>query len=178
MAIMTKRRLSLVPLALAAGLAACTDTVTAPRAVLSNEPGLAAADGASTVTLPLSMAVWVPCANGGTGELVDLTGELVIKERAVTENDGSVRLFSMTRPHGVRGVGQETGVTYLGTGMGKTTEHIGVGGYPYQYTYVNNFRIIGQGPGNNLLVHATVHKTINANGEPTADVDLLVEKCQ
>jgi hypothetical protein len=48
----------------------------------------------------------------------------------------------------------------------------------YEYTYVNNFRIIGQGPGNNYLIHNNFHYTINANGELTAWVDNFSAECK
>ncbi len=32
---------------------------------------------------------------------------------------------------------------------------------------MNNFRIIGQGEGNNFLIHVNGHFTVNANGEVT-----------
>ena len=43
---------------------------------------------------------------------------------------------------------------------------------------MNNFRIIGQGPGNNFLVHETFHVTINANGVVTATVDNFSVECK
>ncbi|MBI4420235.1 MAG: hypothetical protein HY560_05360, partial [Gemmatimonadetes bacterium] len=48
----------------------------------------------------------------------------------------------------------------------------------FNTTYVNNFRIIGEGSGNNLLVHATSHITVNANGELTAVVDNFSVECR
>ena len=41
----------------------------------------------------------------------------------------------------------------------------------FEFTAVNNFRIIGQGPDNNYQVHQNVHFTINANGTVTSEVD-------
>jgi len=38
-------------------------------------------------------------------------------------------------------------------------------------TFIDNFRIIGEGNGNNFLIHETFHSTINADGIPTASVD-------
>jgi hypothetical protein len=43
---------------------------------------------------------------------------------------------------------------------------------------VNNFRLIGQGSGNNLQVHQNVHITINANGTVTATVDNTSVDCK
>jgi hypothetical protein len=41
------------------------------------------------------------------------------------------------------------------------------------FTIVNNFKIIGQGPDNNYTVHENTQFTINANGDLTATVDNL-----
>jgi hypothetical protein len=49
---------------------------------------------------------------------------------------------------------------------------------PYNYTLVNNFRIIGQGAGNNFLLHETFHITVNANGELTAVADNYSVDCK
>jgi hypothetical protein len=48
----------------------------------------------------------------------------------------------------------------------------------FNQTFVNNFRIIGQGPGNNFLVHENFHLTINANGEVTATHDNFSVECK
>jgi hypothetical protein len=45
-------------------------------------------------------------------------------------------------------------------------------------TYVNNFRIIGQGPGNNFLVHETMHITLNAAGILTVSHDNINVDCK
>jgi hypothetical protein len=47
-----------------------------------------------------------------------------------------------------------------------------------EFTFINNFRIIGQRDGNNLLVHQTVHVTVNANGDVTTIVDNQSIDCQ
>jgi hypothetical protein len=45
-------------------------------------------------------------------------------------------------------------------------------------TFVNNFRIIGQGPGNNFLVHETMHITLNAAGFLTVFHDNITVDCK
>ena len=47
-----------------------------------------------------------------------------------------------------------------------------------QQTFVNNFRIIGTGQGNNFLVHEVAHITINAKGIMTALHDNLSVVCK
>src|SRR5215467_3765370 len=53
-----------------------------------------------------------------------------------------------------------------------------VPGFPFNTTLVNNFRIIGQGTGNNFLVHETFHITVNADGTMTAFVDNFSVDCK
>jgi hypothetical protein len=45
-------------------------------------------------------------------------------------------------------------------------------------TFVNNFRIIASGPGNNFLLHEETHITINANGAVTVLHDNLSIVCK
>jgi hypothetical protein len=79
------------------------------------------------------------------------------------------------QPAGVSGTGQTTGDRYRGTGV--TQQQFNTVGASTQ-TLLNNFRIIGEGPRNNLLVHHTFHVTVNANGEVTATVDNFNLECQ
>ena len=41
-----------------------------------------------------------------------------------------------------------------------------------------NYRLIGQRPGNNVLIHQTIHITFNSNGEATASVDHTNSECK
>jgi hypothetical protein len=47
----------------------------------------------------------------------------------------------------------------------------------YEYTYVNNFKIVGQGSGNNFMIHETLHLTVNPDGTLTAYVDNYSAEC-
>ena len=69
-----------------------------------------------------------------------------------------------------------SGAQYQATGITRSSEN--VVGMPYNYTLVNNFRIIGQGAGNNFLLHETFHITVNANGELTAVADNYSVDCK
>ena len=62
-----------------------------------------------------------------------------------------------------------TGDRYQSTGVMQEHFNSPTGG-TISETFVNNFRLIGPGRGNNLLVHQIVHVTTNANGDVTADV--------
>src|SRR5262245_9449841 len=115
--------------------------------------------------VPFATAVLIPCVP----EVVVLTGELHILTAQEVDSDGGIHIKTHFQPQGISGVGSLTGAKYQGTGG--TQEHINDHSSPaLEDTFVNNFRIIGQGPDNNFLVHTTFHVTINADGVVTADV--------
>jgi hypothetical protein len=143
--------------------------------VLSVSPVRAQNGSETTITPLIDMPVWIPCANDGAGEWVLLNGNLHTVWHYSVNKNGGYTMFSSTNPQGVSGIGEITGLKYQGTGgtRDKTTVNAG-----QQFTYINNFRIIGQGPGNNYVVHAVYHFTINANGEITAEVDQFFSDCK
>lgn len=56
--------------------------------------------------------------------------------------------------------------------------HFDVAAFPLDVTFVNNFRVIGQGRDNNLSVHENPHMTVNPNGALTSFVDNFSLTCQ
>lgn len=56
--------------------------------------------------------------------------------------------------------------------------HFAVAAFRLDVTFGNNFRVIGQGPDNNLSVHANLHMTVNSNGALTSFVDNFSLTCQ
>jgi hypothetical protein len=125
--------------------------------------------------IPVNVYVWVPCAADGAGESVILSGRLHVLFHYTLDGNGGFHYKSHSQPQGVSGLGQTTGDKYQGTGVTQYQDNGKVG---YEYTYVNNFRIIGQGSGNNYLIHNNLHHTINANGELTAWVDNFSAECK
>ncbi len=121
--------------------------------------------------------VSVDCANGGAGENVHLTGTLHVLITA-TANGNIVSGKSLYQPQGISGVGEVTGDTYRATGGTQTFFQGSLINGQYNTSYVNNFRIIGTGPGNNFLVHTITHLTVNANGDATATVDIDSIECR
>lgn len=129
--------------------------------------------------IPLGFVTFVPCANGGAGELVVADGELHVVTQFVMDNRGGVHVSGHFQPiRNVDGIGQVTGDVYQGVGVTRNNFNEAVNGFPLQVTSINNFRWIGPGPNNNLLVHATMHLTINANGGVTAVVDNSSVECK
>jgi hypothetical protein len=119
--------------------------------------------------------VFVPCAAGGAGEVVSLEGTLHIASHVTLDGAGGFHGTFHANPQGVTGVGQTTGDVYRGTGVSRSGFSGKVGEV---LTVVDNFRIIGPGPGNNLLVHGVFHLTVNANGTLTVEVDQLSVECR
>jgi hypothetical protein len=135
--------------------------------------------GATVVTtnvqIPYQDSVFVPCAMDGAGEWVDLSGTLHVLFHTTLNNNGGFHTKTHSQPQGVSGTGRTSGDKYQGTGVTQDNFNGNVGS---QYTFVNNFRVIGQGPGNNFLVHQLMHVTVNANGEVTASVDNSSVECK
>jgi len=125
----------------------------------------------------IALTIFVPCADGGAGEVVDLVGPLHTLV-SFTINGNNVSGYSHFQPQEVVGVGETTGVKYQATGVTQESFKTAFLNSQANLTYVNNFRIIGQGPGNNYLVHETLHLTFNANGTVTVVHDNFSIACQ
>src|SRR5215471_45324 len=126
----------------------------------------------TNTSVPFAAAVLIRCVP----EVVVLTGELHILITQEVDSDGGIHVKTHFQPQGISGLGTVTGVKYQGTG--ERQEHFNVRSSPaIEDTFVNNFRIIGQGPGNNLLVQTTSHITVDANGVVTANVVNASTEC-
>jgi hypothetical protein len=138
-----------------------------------------AGGGATSVTtnsvIPIAFVQFVSCANGGVGEEVLISGNLHDLFHVTLDGNGGFHLKFLDNPQGVTGTGLTTGDTYRGTG-GTQGAFSGVVGS--EETIVNNFRIIGPGPGNNLLVHDSFHITVSPDGTVTAYHDNVTIDCK
>ncbi len=136
-------------------------------------PTLTRAEVVTNITLPYAAGIFIPCVP----EIAIVTGELHVLISQEVDSNGGIHLKTHFQPKGVSGVGTVTGVKYQATGV--TQAHTNIhSGLAFEDTFVNNFRIIGQGPGNNLLVHMTLHVSVNANGDVTATVENTSVECQ
>jgi len=145
-------------------------------ALLGPTAASAAADSFTvSSSFPIDILVFVPCAAGGAGEDVELTGNLHDLFHVTFTPGGGFRLSVVDNPQGVSGTGLTTGAKYQATGI--TRDNFG-GTVGFEETFVNNFRIIGQGSGNNFLVHENFHFTVNANGTVTSFHDNFSIECK
>ena len=120
------------------------------------------------VKVPIDLFVFVPCAAQGAGEFVQVSGPLHVLFTTTIDDRGGFHSKFHNQPQGVSGTGETTGDKYNATGVTQGTFNGTVGS---EETFVNNFKIVGQGPGNNFMIHETFHVTVNANGALTAFVD-------
>jgi len=160
----------------AATLAACDMAPTAP-AGNRERPSFSAVTSNSNVTIPVDFLQFVPCANGGVGELVEVSGPLHMLSQVTGSTSGNALFYAHFQPQGVTGTGLVTGDKYQGTGITQTTSTFGTQ-FPVTRTFENSFYLIGPGPNNNFKVHETFHVTVNANGDVTAFADNFTVTCQ
>lgn len=122
-------------------------------------------------------AVFVPCANDGAGEVV--SGTIVLHSLTVVTTTGNnIFVKMLNQPQGGDLTGSVTGDKYQPTGVTQDQFKASLQNGQFEETFVNNFRIIGQGPGNNFLVHDTFHITANADGDVTIVHDNFSVDCK
>ena len=151
----------------------CQDDVTGPAS--RNSASFAAASSTQIVVNPISITKFVPCANGGLGEDVSLSGDIHSVFHVTLDGRGGAHVVVIHNPQGVSGVGLTTGARYQGVGTHQDVFNATVG---VEETTVTTSQIIGQGPGNNLLMHEVVHTTVLASGAVTSFHDNVSIECQ
>jgi hypothetical protein len=118
---------------------------------------VAQAQNVTNTTASFGYAGWVPCANGGAGELV--TGTIEMHDLVTSTVNETVDASQfMSAPRGSL-VGQTTGDTYRLSGVTRGTYVELVQSDRYVATYINRYRLIGPGAGNDLTVRETTHIT-------------------
>jgi|SRR2546423_5892521 len=125
----------------------------------------------------ISLTVFIPCAAEGAGEIVDLNGSLHTLI-SLTTNGNNVRGKFHFQPQGISGTGETTGVKYQATGVTQESFKTSLQNGQANFTFVNNFMIIGQGSGNNFLMHETLHINVNADGALTVLHDNFSIACR
>jgi hypothetical protein len=154
-------------------LAGCGDPSRSP---LAPDGALRSASTQTTnITNPYSETIFVPCAVGGAGEFVTLSGTLHGVFRITIDANGGFHARNLSQLQQVSGVGLTTGDRYRGTGVIQDSFHGTVGEV---FTLVTSFQVIGQGADNNFVVHHLVHLTVNANGTVTASINTRTVDCR
>src|ERR1700720_4802698 len=100
-------------------------------------------------TTEINLTVFIPCAAGGTGETVDLTGTLHTLI-TFTIDGNTVSGFFHFQPQGISGTCETTGAKYQATGVTQESFKNSLQNGQANATFVYNFRIIAEGPGEHL----------------------------
>jgi hypothetical protein len=109
------------------------------------------------------------------GEAIHLNGTLLAEFSSTESSGGNIEVGFHFNPQGITGVGLTSGATYHATGVTLGTTTIRAGGI--SDTFVNSFKIIGEGSAQNFLETDVFHLTMNANGVVTAIVDRSTIRC-
>jgi hypothetical protein len=151
----------------------CQEEATGPST--RGGPSFAAETSTQNVVFVLSTTKFVPCANGGVGEDVFLSGNFHSVFHVTLDGSGGAHVSEVHNPQGISGTGLTTGAKYQGVGASSDefTAKVGI-----EHTSVTNKRIIGQGPGNNFLIHDDSHTTVLANGTVTSFHDNVSIECR
>lgn len=78
---------------------------------------------------------------------------------------------------GISGTGNDTGDLYQAVGVNRYDTVATFNGQ-FNQTIADNLRVVGQGRGNNFLLHHTLHVSVNSNGELTATIDNFWVECR
>jgi hypothetical protein len=151
----------------------CQEEATGPST--RGGPSFAAATSTQEVVNAISITKFVPCANGGLGEDVFLSGNIHSVFHVTLDGSGGAHIVVIHNPQGVSGTGLTTGAKYQGVGTHQDEFNSTVG---VEETTVTTGRLIGQGPGNNFLFHENLHTTVLANGVVTSFHDNFSIECR
>jgi len=127
------------------------------------------------IDMPIATDVLIPCVAGGQDEIVALSGVVHLVFSVTTDSNGGLHINTHSNNQGVSGTGVMTGDKYQATGSSGFSSNTNGAG---EFTFVDNFGLIGQGPGNNFVIRETAHMTINANGDVTANISSLTAACR
>jgi len=125
--------------------------------------------------VPLDTLITVPCAAGGAGDVVHLTGAAHMVFAVARDANGNVHIETHINTVGLSGVGLTTGNKYQASQADSFISNSG--GTRNEFTIINNFRMTAPGPGNNVLVHELIHGYIDTNGNVIAVIDNITSDC-
>ncbi len=168
-------------------LTACADR-SAPEPLLAPRSGNVRADvstsSATTSTVsydvPWARTVRVPCANGGAGEYVALSGTLHNVLSQTTSPTGVTQLLFHHQLDDASGVGLTTGDVYRAMRVGQESAVLGIGtavDVGETLTVVGDFSVIGEGTAVNFQIRTLFHATVNPDGTVTTVLDDVTVTC-
>ena len=127
------------------------------------------------VAVPFEETLFVPCANGGAGENVTLTGTTNFVYQ-MAWNDHGFNLVYHANSHGVTGVGLSSGETFVGSGgtqgsvIGSWVNNQWIG------TTIEQMRIIGQ--NTTYIVKYKYQLIVTPDGNVTVSIREKTIECK
>ena len=127
--------------------------------------------------IPVVEEVFVPCANGGAGELVQISGTRHIRTHLILNQNQVIRKVhsQLLEP---TGRGLITDDVYHVVNVIETCQNFAINSDRFAFTADVTFMLIGPGPNNNFTVHQNFHTQVNPNGEVTSDVENIRVSCK
>jgi hypothetical protein len=145
--------------------------------LLAVTAGSTSAQAAPTTILrvPLDISYFLPCANNGAGEIVNVSGTfMMVFHTSSDPNLGTHTTLVEVQQH-VAGFGETTGDRYVSTFVNFFNFN-DTGALTSTQQVV--FRITGPGPGNDALIRIVNHSTVNPDGTITVAFDTITIECE
>jgi len=150
----------------AAALFSCSkDNVDGPAAEISDAlPAISsnASDRTSTVAVPYDNTVYVPCANGGAGEYVHLTGSTNFLY-TISWTDHGFTYGYHANSYAIKGVGLTSGVQFVASGI--TEGQVAASWVNEQWIAIFTDQLRVTAPTTSFVVRNTYHATTTPDGE-------------
>ena len=170
-------------------LCACSDDLSGPRAIPVESITApltvsASSNGAFTETQSVSVPYDLTAFIGCLGETIHVSGKLHIVFH-LTLNRNRVTIVNHTNAQGISGTGLTSGRRLQGVNGSHSVFNSGDPSFGTSdpkgaetFTGTTHFRLISQGPGENLLFKQLIHVTRDANGVLRVDRDQLSIECR
>lgn len=162
-------------------LVACSPDARSPTSPDGNEFGplalAASVEHEMTLDDAAEFLMFIPCANGGAGEDVLFVGTTRIIDHAVITGT-RVSVFQVVEQHQT-GTGLITGDRYQSS-LAYHFQPVNGSLVNGQFTtsFTAHAAITGPGPENNMYFPNTIHVTVNAAGQITANVERFPVICK
>jgi len=136
-----------------------------------------AAAAPRVLRVPVDATLFLPCANGGAGEVVHFAGTILGVSSGTTDSSGGHHSISIEVEQGVSGIGETTGRRYVEHFVNLFFSTTGTDGFPLISTQQLIYRVNSSGPGFDSTIRIRNHTTINANGDTTVTFDQASMDC-
>lgn len=120
---------------------------------------------------------FVPCANGGVGENVAISGVIHFRAQFTILDQKVSHMFFANVQNGT-GVGLVTGDQYRWSGVTRSTGNQSFENGSLSTTSVFTWHVIGQGGASNFVIHTIFHTTITPSGDIAVTFDGATLHCQ